>query len=66
MGKHLSAINIVLGQGVPIRYNSHIMRVPYTLSQYGKVLKTGSGIGNDGAWAAANKALKRLAIKGIK
>ena len=66
MGKHLSQINIVLGEGKPIRYNSHIRRVPYTLSQYGVVIKRGSGIGNDGAFAAANKALKRLAAKGIK
>ena len=66
MGKHLSAIQICLGQGVRIRYNSHIERVPYTIKQYGEVLKRGSGIGVDGALAAANKAVKRLAAKGVK
>lgn len=58
MGKHLSAINICLGQGV--RNHRGIERVPYTLEQYGKVLKRGSAWGADGAWAAASKALKRL------
>ncbi len=66
MGKHLSAIQICLGQGTRIRYNSHIERVPYTLKQYGKVLKSGSGIGQDGAYAAACKALKRLEAKRVK
>ena len=58
MGKHLSAISICLGQGV--RDYRGLERVPYTLEQYGQVLKHGSAWGVDGAWAAANKALKRL------
>jgi len=61
MGKHLSAINIFLGQGV--RNHRGIERVPYTLEQYGRVLKRGAGWGSDGAWAAASKALKRLEAK---
>ena len=61
MGKHLSAIKICLGRGVRNYYG--IERVPYTLEQYGVVLKSGVGWGPDGAWAAANKALKRLIIK---
>ncbi len=65
MGKHLSAIQIHLNTDHQ-RDCYGAGRVSYTLEQYGKVLKSGSGWGADGAWAAANKALKRLEAKGIK
>ena len=64
MGKHLSRIEINLGERTYVRPG--VTRVRYTLTQYGKVLKSGSGIGDDGAYAAACKALKRLEAKGVK
>jgi hypothetical protein len=65
MGKHMTAIQIILG---PDRSENRYRqaRVNYRIEQCGKVLKRGSGIGSDGAWAAANKAVKRLEAKGVK
>ncbi len=65
MGKHLSAIQICIGPPI-YRNRAGQQRVPYMLKQYGEILKSGSGWGDNGAWAAANKALKRLAAKGVK
>jgi hypothetical protein len=58
MGK---PITITIRQGERHRYGG--TRHHYTLRQGGKVIKTGSGWGTDGALGAANKARKRLLAK---
>ena len=63
MGKHLSEITINIERGE--RNWQGRERWHYTLEQYGKVLKRGSGWGYEGAYAAAQKTLKRLQAKGV-
>lgn len=63
MGKHASApqVNITPGE----RNWQGRERWNYTVEQYGEILTCGSGWGAEGAYAAGQKALKRLQAKGV-
>jgi len=56
-------IHIGKADAVRKSYCPGARRYPYTLSLNGKVVKTGSAWGADGAWQAAVKARDRLIVK---